>query len=588
MFSYIWSDNSKQGTVSSYNTQYIVKGVVPVLWLEHCQECAVPYCYKSCGMYEDRGDGRCRRFNNGTSLYKSQYSSTLGATVEFRRWAKLEAVVRTNKCVLPKSISRSELRFNKLASIVEKPCRWLSWKWHRPSRLIQNYFDEVYISKRLKSMGQNMPISGLLVVAYNHSSSIKTIHFELKQEGASILHTSLKLLPGWNETLYECSLPDNVVRTYADIYIDNDETAKITFQTLDFVCAGYKLMQKPAKRVKCVAWDLDNTMWKGVIGDDGKDGVIPFEKSIELVKKLDDMGVIQTIVSKNEFDVAWDKIKALGLSEYFLYPAINWNPKSQNLYNIANALNINIDTFAVIDDSEFERQEIMQALPQVRTYDVNEIDGILGKPEFDIPVTTESKNRRLSYQTEAKRNTVLSSWNGDYDSFLKDCEIILELGAPKDAREQKRCFELIQRSNQYNVTQNRRSEEYLNEIVNNPEYRTYALRVSDKFGNYGIVGFSSFEIVDNNYYLRDFVMSCRVAKKSVERAFFSYISSLLKDGQSISVTIEKTDRNNPLREELKKFMRVKLETESLLELFYKQGESEPIKCDIIQIRNVNN
>ncbi len=586
MFSYLWSDNARQETISGYDASYSVKSVMPVLWLEHCLECAMPQCYKSCGMYEDRGDGRCRRFNNGTSLFESPYSPTPGASVEFRRWAKLEAAVRTDKCVSLQEISRAERIFNKVAAIVERPCRWLSWKWHRPSRLIQNYFDQVYIPKRMKALEQNEPVSGLLVVAYNHSSSLKTLHFELKQEGVSLLHTSLPLQPGWNETLYECSLPKRPGPvTYADIYVDNDETAKITFQTLDFVHADNKSTAKPAKKVKCVAWDLDNTMWKGVIGDDGKDSVIPSEQAVDLVKKLDDMGVIQTIVSKNEFDVAWDKIKDLGLAEYFLYPAINWTPKSQNLRGIAEALNINIDTFAVIDDSEFERHEISQALPQVRTYDASEIASLLSRPEFDIPITAESKHRRLSYQTEAKRKTMLSSWNGDYDGFLKDCKIILELFTPTEAADQQRCFELIQRSNQYNITQDRRSEDYIPSIVNNPAYRVFALRVSDKFGHYGIVGFSSFEILDNTYFLRDFVMSCRVAKKSVEKAFFAYIASLLNDGQTISISVEKTDRNNPLRAELKHLgLNLELENATVLNLTYKQGETAPIICDTIKVK----
>ena len=436
----------------------------------------------------------------------------------------------------------------------------------------------------MKSSEFQEPISGLLVVAYNHDSVDKTFHFELRQQGASILHTSIKLQPGWNETLFECSLPNNGIKTLADIYIDNDETAKITFQTLDFVNAGCKLAKKPASKVKCVAWDLDNTMWKGIIGDDGKDGVSPFEKSLTLVKKLDEMGIIQTVTSKNEYDIAWDKLKELGLAEYFLYPAINWNPKSKNLKDIADALNINIDTFAVIDDSEFERHEIKQALPQVRTYDVVEIDGLLERPEFDIPITSESKNRRLSYQTEARRKTVLSTWEGDYDSFLKECEICLELGAPTETADQERCFELIQRSNQYNVTLDRRSEEYIQNIVGRSDYKTYALRVSDKFGNYGIVGFASFEIINEDYFLRDFVMSCRVAKKSIERAFFSYVTGLLQDGQSLFVSVEKTDRNNPVRTEFMKLgMKIENDSASMLALSFKKGETDPIVCDTISI-----
>ncbi len=584
MFSYIWSDNSKIEVLPEYSSHYVINSIVPVIWLEHCLECAMPLCYKSCEMFEDRGDGRCRRFNNGTSRFWSSQSQTLGATVDFRRWGKLESVIRTDKQVSLSAIAKVERRFNRLAAAVEKPCRWLSWKWHRPSRLIENYFDEIYIPKQMKSIGMGAPISGLLVVAYNHDSLAKTLHFDLKQHGASILHTVIKLEQGWNETLYEFALPDNGENTLADIYVDNDETAKITFQTLDFVNAAYRLTKKPASKVKCVAWDLDNTMWKGIIGDDGKSGVSPFEQSVSLVKRLDEMGIIQTVVSKNEFEIAWDKLKEMGLSDYFIYPAINWNPKSQNLRGIADALNINIDTFAVIDDSEFERQEIKQALPQVRIYDASETGALLNKPEFDIPITAESRNRRESYQTEAQRKTILASWTGDYDSFLKDCEITLELETPIPEEDMKRCFELIQRSNQYNVTLDRRSEEYLRNITDSQDYKTFAFRVSDKFGHYGIVGFASIEVVAGDYYLRDFVMSCRVAKKTVEKAFFSYVTGLLDDQRSLFISVEKTDRNNPVRTELKKLgMKAEIDDETTLKLSFKKGESKPIVCDTIRI-----
>lgn len=588
MFSYIWSNNSNIESLPEFNSQYIINSVVPVIWLEHCLECAMPLCYSSCKMFEDRGDGRCRRFNNGTALYKNLSSATLGATIEFRRWAKLEAVVRTSKHVSLETIAKDERLFNSIAGVVEKLCRYLSWNWHRPSRLIENYFDEVFIPKQMKVKKQAESLSGLLVIAYNHETSPKTVHFELKQKGVPILHTSITLKPGWNETLFECSLPNNDMLSLADLYMDNDETAKITFQTLDFVNAGYKLSKRPAKKVKCVAWDLDNTMWKGVIGDDGKNGVQPFEHSMNLVKKLDEMGIIQTVISKNEFGIAWSKLKDLGLSEYFLYPAINWNPKSQNLQSIANALNINIDTFAVIDDSLFERQEIKKMLPQVRTYDVIEVDDLLTKPEFDIPITSESKNRRYSYQIEAQRKHILSSWEGDYDSFLKECEINLELRVPINEDDQHRCFELIQRSNQYNVTRDRRSESYINAVVNDSNFRPYSFRVSDKFGNYGIVGFANFEIVENDLYLRDFVMSCRVAKKSVERAFFSHITSLLKDDQTLYIKIEKTDRNNPIRTELKNLgMKVISDTNKELDLSFTKGKTVPIVCDTIHIQTIN-
>ena len=129
----------------------------------------------------------------------------------------------------------------------------------------------------------------------------------------------------------------------------------------------------PAKKIKCVCWDLDNTLWNGVIGDDGTDGVIVNNKIIDLINEFDKKGILQTITSKNEYEIAWSKIKQLGLDKFFLYPAINWGPKSESIKQIAKELNIGIDTFALIDDSEWEREEVSSNCPQVRVYHPDKI-----------------------------------------------------------------------------------------------------------------------------------------------------------------------------------------------------------------------
>lgn len=567
MFSYLWSDNSYVEDLPSFSSSFVVSDVIPVVWMEHCMECAMPLCYHSCDMFVDRGDGRCRRFVNGTSMYVSDKFHTMGATVDFKRWAKLQASIRTRKTVPVNKVINKERQFNKVAGVIEKFCRFVSWKWHRPSRMIESCFDRWYIPCIMSANVGKVDTCGLLITVYNHEAKDRTIHFELKNVKQVVYHRSLLLRHGWNEFLLDCVVPDDNYEYIALIYMDNDEMAKLTFQTLDFVIATQKTAKSHAEKVKCVAWDLDNTMWTGVIGDDGADGVIPNPDSLSLVRELDKMGILQTIVSKNEYDIAWNKLTDMGIAEFFLYPAINWGRKSQNLISIAKELNINIDTFAVIDDSEFERNEISSALPQVRVLDIKDIKSILNKPEFAIPVTDESKHRRQSYITESHRKAILASWSGNYNEFLRDCEIKLELFTPVEVEEQKRCLELIHRSNQYNITKNRRGTDYIPTIIKDNNYKIYAFRVFDKFGSYGIVGFSSFEIMNDNWYLRDFVMSCRVAQKTIEKSFFEYIATKLGKNHSVFINVEKTDRNLPIRRELSNLsVKVLKDDDSILSL----------------------
>src|SRR5438105_10164366 len=164
--------------------------------------------------------------------------------------------------------------------------------------------------------------------------------------------------------------------------------------------AGSAQAAAPADKVKCVAWDLDNTLWEGTLLEDGPDGCRLRPEVRALIERLDERGILQTAVSKNDHDDAWAVVERLGLQDYFLYPAINWGQKSANLKQIAERLNIGIDTFAFVDDSPFERAEVAAALPMVRVYSPEQLAGLLERPELDVPVTEMSRKRRLSYLAE--------------------------------------------------------------------------------------------------------------------------------------------------------------------------------------------
>ena len=426
----------------------------------------------------------------------------------------------------------------------------IAWHKHRPSKVVES-LGQIYTLNHTFRRDVKA-IDGFLATVYNHQDQAQKFIFEIEHDGRIDYINQFLLEPGWNEKFIPFSEMriEKLVSPHVRLYLNNNDTGRFTFMFLDFVSIKDSIKRKPAAKVKCVAWDLDNTLWEGVVGDDNN--VNPREKVIELIKLLDKRGILQTIVSKNDYDIAWRKIEEIGISDYFLYPAINWGRKSQNLMKIAKNLNINIDSFALIDDSEFERNEVKTVLPQVRVYDVNSIDSLLSLQEFDVPVTELSSQRRQSYLTEYKRKKILASYGDDYDCFLKDCQIMMTVFRPKSHEERERCFELVQRSNQYNISKEKRSDDEYNRLYEKSNFTLYGLRVKDKYGDYGIIGFVSIFDDNHTHHLQDFVMSCRVAQKKVERAFFNWLVGQYDTGEVLNIDVYKTDRNMPLREELSK------------------------------------
>jgi FkbH-like protein len=152
------------------------------------------------------------------------------------------------------------------------------------------------------------------------------------------------------------------------------------------------------KKIKCVVWDLDNTLWDGVLLEDKcvklKNNVV------DIIKALDERGILNSIASKNDYDLAMDKLKEFHMDKYFIYPKINWNVKSESIRSIAEEINIGIDTFAFIDDQDYELAEVSYAFPQVLCLNVSCLHSILNMNEFTPEfITQDTRMRREMYQS---------------------------------------------------------------------------------------------------------------------------------------------------------------------------------------------
>jgi FkbH-like protein len=336
---------------------------------------------------------------------------------------------------------------------------------------------------------------------------------------------------------------------------ENDLEARVVFTVLDFVSFAEQTpampaaseTNNPAAKVKCVAWDLDNTVWKGILVEDGAENLVLNDEVRRTIEKLDERGVIHTVLSKNTYEQAWPVLERFGLADYFVYPAINWNPKSENLREVAARINIGLDTFALVDDSAFERAQILQSLPMVRAYSDTQIGEIASLPEFDLPVTEASRMRRLSYLAEMKRERLQVAHQGDDLAFLRSCGLTMQIFTPRTDAEKQRCLELIQRSNQLNLSTRRYTAEEFDALLASPEYSSFGFRCRDNFGDYGIVGFVSTKH-GATPEIADLVISCRIAKKHFEHAFFHWLGKCEKQrGRAgIAARLIRTVRNGPL------------------------------------------
>ena len=590
-----WKQHGGDQAIPAPPPDQPVSHAAVLFWEEHCVECSAPQCYSACTLFQARRDGRCARFQYGIMPNRQVRGLFgFGADISFRRWAKLETKWPANASM--RSVSRVRLHerwMNLLEQIGSRVVPFLQRLF--PSRRFSGMCTHVRrnVIRKLSTTSHTPPSTSAQEVPANancishpnafylkcFSPESETFRIQLELVTDSpVFRTCLEIKPGWNEHILDAGeLLDRADGKAGRIQlsIENDQLVRVVFTWLDLVHLNCNVMisagarpsdtaarsptekrqhvasSTPADKVKCVAWDLDNTLWHGVIGDAGPDGVVVNDQMVRLIRLLDERGILQTIVSKNNYEIAWPKIEAMGLADYFLFPAINWGPKSQNLQQIADELNINVDTFAAVDDSEFERHEIASALPQVRVFDPLAGDGFIHGAEFDVPVTAETSQRRLKYLAEVKRQQISQSFRGDYEQFLRSCNMTMTIRHPtRDDR--GRCLELIQRSNQFNLSGRRHSAAQFEQLLNSPVHDCFCFDVADSFGSYGLVAFGAFEKAKSGPVLVEFVLSCRVAQKMVESTFFLWYArqQQLEGWNHLDAQLIVTPRNAPLREVL--------------------------------------
>jgi FkbH-like protein len=327
--------------------------------------------------------------------------------------------------------------------------------------------------------------------------------------------------------------------------IPNGTEKEITlyFGLMEFV-QETTVSQSKAGKVKCVVWDLDNTLWDGVLVEDGAAALQLKPDIVRVIESLDRRGILQSIASKNNHDQAIEVLKQLHIDHFFLYPQISWAPKGDAIQTIARELNIGTDALLFVDDSEFELQQVRSSCPDVRILDAKHYTSLLDMPECQASVTGEDMGRRQMYQVEQNRKELATTFKEDYKAFLKHCEITLTVTS-LDRGNLSRVHELTQRTNQMNFSGNRYSRELLDEILQTPYLDACVLACEDRFGSYGIVGFALIDSREPR--MTDLMFSCRIQSKRVEHAFVAHILDryITLTDKDFYVNYRRTPRNQP-------------------------------------------
>jgi methoxymalonate biosynthesis protein len=294
--------------------------------------------------------------------------------------------------------------------------------------------------------------------------------------------------------------------------------------------------------VKCLVWDLDNTLWQGTLLEDGD--VPLFPGIADVIATLDARGILQSVASKNDFDLAWARLEKLGLAEYFVHPQIGWGPKSESVSQVADKLQFAAKTMAFIDDQPAERAEVAYAAPEVRCYTCEEALTLPERPEFSPGVVTiDARRRRQMYQASFRRDAERESFAGPDEDFLRSLELVMNIKRADD-EDLSRVEELTLRTSQMNATGVHYSDPTLRGLLADPDHEVLTISLADRFGPHGAVGVMLLGYRRYAWHLKLLATSCRVVSFGAGAVLLNWlIDQAAQAGVHLVADFKPTDRN---------------------------------------------
>lgn len=334
-------------------------------------------------------------------------------------------------------------------------------------------------------------------------------------------------IAAWHSETFWHQAKQDIVPTAAPLYGD---------LVMRLLAARY------GRSAKCAVLDLDNTLWGGVIGDDGLDGIALGQGSAEgeafiafqlYLKGLAARGVILAVCSKNDEANAlavFDKHPEMLLrrSDIACFVA-NWQDKAANIRHIATSLNIGLDSLVFIDDNPFERHLVREALPMVAVPELPEEPALMAQCIADagyfeaLALTDEDRARGAQYQANAARSALAGSTT-DMAGYLRSLDMRL-ICSPFDHTGLTRITQLINKTNQFNLTTRRYNEDEIRAMIDDPAIIGLQFRLTDRFGDNGMIAIVILRLSGHEALIDTWLMSCRVLGRRVEEATLAVIEA---------------------------------------------------------------
>jgi FkbH-like protein len=326
------------------------------------------------------------------------------------------------------------------------------------------------------------------------------------------------------------------------------------------------LVPLSGKTAKVLVADLDNTLWGGVIGEDGMTGIklspeYPGAAYQNLQRAMLDLarrGILLAVCSKNNLEDAMEALQhhpgMLLKPKDFAALRINWNDKSQSLREIASELNVGIDSVAFLDDNPVEREQVRSTLPEIIVIDLPEDPLAYAAAVQDCPVferlalSSEDQERTTFYAAQRDRSHVEQTFQSKED-FYRYLEQEAEV-APVSPVTLARVAQLIQKTNQFNLTTQRHTEQQVTEMATRPGWQVLSLKVRDRFGDHGLVGVAITRDQAETCEIETFLLSCRVIGRTVETALLSHLArgAAARGRQRLTGRFIPTRKNAPARD----------------------------------------
>lgn len=320
-------------------------------------------------------------------------------------------------------------------------------------------------------------------------------------------------------------------------------------------------------RKKCMAVDLDNTLWGGVIGEDGTEGIVladnkegaRYKDTQRILKKMEQQGVMLAILSKNnpeDVDSVMSHPDMVLGHEDFVAEAVNWRSKAENIKDMAEVLNIGLDAFVFLDDNPAEREQMRAVCPEVAVLDFPNDSSLLPAAVekayydyfFSLEVSGEDRGKTDMYRSEAKRKAEYRT-AASVDDYLKNLEMSIIIHDMKP-EEEKRVTQLVNKTNQFNLTTIRYSEAEIHEMAGRGDWEIITAHMSDKYGSQGLAAVVILKYSGDTALIDTFLMSCRVMGRQAEDVLLEAVRTRAAGRGAVRLagTYIKTAKNSPVED----------------------------------------